>query len=97
MDASRQVPENFCEKVHSAYRMVPAEALPQGACKGKLNYTIRNNTGARVEVQLGNQIFFLKAAAGGHPIDAKPTVCWQKYETVQQCWDHVKTLVQWGS
>ena len=95
--ADRVVPENFCSSVEMAFRQVPPGALPQQAARGRLSYTIKDGRGARVEVQLNNRTFYIKSVAGGHAPDVKPAVSWAGFATLDDAWEHVKSLTQWAS
>ena len=92
----RECPDNFDPAVATAFKQLPAECLPPGASRGRLSFTIKNSHGARVEIQLNNKAFYIKGISGGQPVDFKPSVAWVSFDSLEEVWAHVKSLVQWG-
>jgi hypothetical protein len=77
---------------------VPLEAFPTSKPKGQHSYTVISPTGngARVEVQLKNKCFFLKAVADGQERpNASPVFGWAKYKSAALAWESVKLAVGW--
>jgi hypothetical protein len=95
VDESRVVPANFDMKVHTAYLRLPSVCLPvEGASlKGKMNYTIYDETGRAVQVQLDNRVFFIKKSEGKVVWDRKllgsPQVTWSAAGSMDEVWDVV--------
>ena len=52
---------------------------------GEHNFTVRSDTGAVIEVQLANRVFYVKAVAKGS-WKASPTVRWAEKGSTRQTW-----------
>jgi hypothetical protein len=68
----RVVPPNFSTNVHKAFLCLPEVCLPQGACKGKHNFSIKDKDNRVVQVHLMNK------ACGGvcvHVLPSVPKLC----------------------
>ena len=79
LDESRSMPTNFLNTNLDVYLRLPKEALPQGPCTGKCNYTIRPvlqdgsadlASKARIEVHLADKRFFAKQDVAGNKVEA---------------------------
>ena len=81
----------------SAEGLVPAEAHPEaGQSRGKKSFRIHSKTSdARVEVQLGNKLYYVKKVADGLPFDFSKTVSWKKHGGAESAWTHVKHITGW--
>lgn len=90
-DPERTMPSNFPPDVHAAFMRLPERALPQGMCKGKYNFTIKDKTGAAFEIQLSNKLFRVQRMTGGQswscPTNGSPNVKWSLYENLDACFD----------
>lgn len=74
---------------------LPAEAHPQQPRKGRLSYTIKSATGARVEVLLNTGAFKVKDAAGG-PAERGAYIAWSAHASVAAAWDWLKQYaIKW--
>jgi hypothetical protein len=93
-DETRSIPANFDETIHASYMRLPERALPQGGCQGKFNYSIKDTTGALIEVQLKNRIFRVIRTTGGQMwnqfLNGSANVPWRNHDSIEQSFD--KTL-----
>ena len=85
--------------VHGKYNLVllglPAECYPDSGRpnKGAHSYTIRSESGARVEVLLRSRAFFVKQGHEGMAEDCKGQVSWGL--DVAEAWRAVKERCGW--
>jgi hypothetical protein len=79
--------------------IVPYEARPQGARKGKANYAVTSLSKAKIEVQLFSKAFFIRRCAGDIPWDRaknkSPCVSWRKSGSIENAWKNAKELSGW--
>ena len=66
-----------------------------GPRRGTANYTIKSwkdgKPVASVEIQLKNRKFYIKKTP--QPLQVSPSVAWARFKSVQEAWEHTKTLV----
>jgi hypothetical protein len=79
--------------------IVPYEARPQGARKGKANYPVTSLSKAKIEVQLFSKAFLIRRCAGDIPWDRaknkSPCVSWRKSGSIENAWKNAKELSGW--
>ena len=90
-DLARTIPEIFPPDVHGIYMRLPERCLPQKPGKGKYNYTIKDSTGATIEVQLSNKLFRVQRTRGGQawscPDQGSPNCKWASFESLDLAFD----------
>ncbi len=90
-DMSRAIPANFDETVHPCFMRLPAQSLPQSACQGKFNYSIKDTTGVLIEVQLKNRIFRVIRCKEGlmwnQFLHGSPNVAWRSHDSIEAAFD----------
>ena len=87
IDPQRQMPANFEQSAMAAYLRVPSLALPRAASKGRFNYTLKDKSGATMEVQLANKIFRVLKLKGGKPNEGVKTFPWYAYESLDEAFE----------
>jgi len=85
---------NVCSAYVSTIAELPQEVWPATRGTGQYNYTIMWG-GAKVEVQLKNRCFYMKAMADGTgKPKCSPTVKWNKFEDIESCLRYVKAALK---
>ena len=97
-DKGRTIPDVITgEKARKAYMCLPSFLLPQKPMTGRLNFTIADRNGAKVEIQLGSQTFFIRNWSDGTRWITKdhgsPNVAWRTHETIEAAWEQVEEKI----
>ena len=102
MDENRELPVNFDPAHYEVFQRLPQDALPQGPCIGKSNYTISKimngvlqRSPLRIEVHLREGRFFVKRDHDGQVVTNSPGITWAQAGSIQQAWDDAKRKAKW--
>ena len=63
--------------------------------RGSKSYTVRAASGARIEVRMSKQLFYVKTPVVAEREDKCPSIAWSKFGGLPNAWTEAKWAAGW--
>ena len=74
---------------------MPSDAYPMSDTRGSKSYTVRAASGARIEVRMSKQLFYVKTPVVAEREDKCPSITWSKFGGLLNAWTEAKWAAGW--